>query len=213
MSTRKMSSRSRKQQILSAAMTVFADKGFEGATMDDIVAEAGLSKGGLYWHFKSKDDIITAILKAFFDDEMVTLKSAINEEGSAETRLRELAEHTGQEMARAFGLMPIALEFYAVAARQAEVRSFVSDYFRTYHEGLVQLLQQGIDAGEFRDLDVDEVATALIATFEGLAILWTVNPEAIDLPHQVSASVHLFLGGILSDENNEQGIGEGAHGQ
>ena len=44
----------RKKQILDAAMTVFAQKGFHQARMDDIVEQSGLSKGTIYWYFKSK---------------------------------------------------------------------------------------------------------------------------------------------------------------
>ena len=51
-------SATRKNQILDAAMTVFARSGFHEARMDDIVQESGLSKGTLYWYFKSKEEII-----------------------------------------------------------------------------------------------------------------------------------------------------------
>ncbi|MDL1899078.1 helix-turn-helix transcriptional regulator [Anaerolineae bacterium CFX7] len=54
MSPRANVSAARKAQILDAAAAVFARKGFYQASMDDIVEEAGLSKGALYWYFKSK---------------------------------------------------------------------------------------------------------------------------------------------------------------
>lgn len=46
----------RNRQILDAALAVFSERGFEAARMDDIAARAGLSKGGLYAHFRSKDE-------------------------------------------------------------------------------------------------------------------------------------------------------------
>ena len=48
----------RRAQILQAAATVFARSGVNGARMDDIVAESGLSKGSLYWYFDSKQEIV-----------------------------------------------------------------------------------------------------------------------------------------------------------
>ena len=57
--------------ILEAAIGVFAQHGFDAATTDDIARAAGLSKGGLYWHFKSKDDILAAILMQLFDQELM----------------------------------------------------------------------------------------------------------------------------------------------
>ncbi|MFQ5923332.1 MAG: TetR/AcrR family transcriptional regulator, partial [Anaerolineales bacterium] len=55
MSPRPDVSQKRQEQILNAAEKVFSERGFSGARMDDIVREVGLSKGALYWYYKSKD--------------------------------------------------------------------------------------------------------------------------------------------------------------
>ena len=55
--TPKQSPEDRRDAILEAAIGVLAQHGFAAATTDAIARAAGLSKGGLYWHFKSKDDI------------------------------------------------------------------------------------------------------------------------------------------------------------
>lgn len=52
-----------REQILRAGLKVFSEKGFEGATMDDIALELEATKGLLYYHFKTKEEILTAILK------------------------------------------------------------------------------------------------------------------------------------------------------
>ena len=52
----------RSLQILDAALEVFAERGFAASRIDDIAAAAGLSKGGIYTHFKSKDEIFEALL-------------------------------------------------------------------------------------------------------------------------------------------------------
>ncbi|HEY6540074.1 MAG TPA: helix-turn-helix domain-containing protein, partial [Ktedonobacteraceae bacterium] len=67
MSPRPDVSEERRNQILAAASTVFARSGFHEARMDDIAEEVGLSKGALYLYYKSKDAIIAALLKFFFD--------------------------------------------------------------------------------------------------------------------------------------------------
>ena len=56
-----------RQQILSAALALFAENGFSNVSINDIVRASGLSKGGVYWHFASKDEIITAIFEQFFE--------------------------------------------------------------------------------------------------------------------------------------------------
>ena len=128
MSADKEDAARRKQQIIEAATTVFARKGFHGATMDDIVAESGLSKGGLYWYFEGKDDIIAAILRQFFDQEMVGLEAVVAAGGPATAQLLQLARRLAAEMEEAARMLPISLEFYAVAARQEAVRQWIKGY-------------------------------------------------------------------------------------
>jgi AcrR family transcriptional regulator len=81
---------------------------------------AGLSKGGLYWHFKSKDDILVAILMQLFDQELVDLQGMIAAEGAA--RLRHLVVQGVAAVLQLEQLLPVMLEFYALAARQSDVR-------------------------------------------------------------------------------------------
>ena len=52
----------RKQEIYQAALTCFQQKGYHRATMDDIVVESGLSKGTLYWYFKSKKELFLSLV-------------------------------------------------------------------------------------------------------------------------------------------------------
>ena len=67
MSPKQDVSEERKNQILDAAMNIFAKMGFHKARMDDVAQESGLSKGALYWYFKSKDAIIAAILERLYN--------------------------------------------------------------------------------------------------------------------------------------------------
>ena len=67
----------RKDQIMNAAEEVFAQKGFSDARMDDIAEETGLSKGTLYLYYKSKDDLIIAILDRIFQHEFRTFEILI----------------------------------------------------------------------------------------------------------------------------------------
>ena len=74
MSPRPDVSEERKDQIIQAAINVFTRRGIHQARMDDIVTETGLSKGTLYWYFKSKDDIIVAISDMLFGHELQKLE-------------------------------------------------------------------------------------------------------------------------------------------
>jgi AcrR family transcriptional regulator len=199
--TYKPTPEARRQAILEAAIGVFAQHGFDAATTDDIARAAGLSKGGLYWHFKSKDDILAAILMQLFDQELGVLQRLVAAEGAVAPRLRQLVAQAVADVIELEQLMPVMLEFYALAARKSDVRQFLQKYYQRYHQLLAELFQQGFARGEFRHGTDEAAAISLIAQLEGLGLLWTIVPDLVRLADQAGSAVELLLKGlIVADE-------------
>jgi len=198
MSPRPDVSEERRTQILEAAMAVFARQGFDQARMDDIAQEAGLSKGALYLYYKSKDAIIAAILQFFFTRAMKKLQGFLESEEppSVREQLLRLNQYYIAEMKWMVSLLPLSFEFYAVAARQKTVRQFLKQYFKDYREVLADLVQRGIDRGEFRPMRAELVAIAIAALYEGLALLWMVDPDATQWEQTGESSLLLLLDGL-----------------
>lgn len=186
----------RKDQIVEAAVTVFSRLGFERARMEDVARESGLSKGTLYLYYKSKDELIGTLLKSIFDGEMRHLKGALVSEGSASERLLKLGELMSGEIEKYSILLPVWFEFYAVAARDEGVRRFVKSYFDEYRETLAEIVRAGVQQGDFRQVDVDEVTATLVSLFEGMTLLWAFDPKTVPIEGQIKASVRLLLEGL-----------------
>lgn len=186
----------RKNQILDAAMVVFARSGFHEARMDDIVQESGLSKGTLYWYFKSKEEIITAISQRLFTTDIESVESLLTAEGTVSERLQQLIRDRVQGLQEMSGVVAILFEFYAAALHQDGVRQFIKTYFQNFHELLVALIQQGIERGEFRPVDALAAATALDAVFEGLIVRWLIDPDAVRWASLGEAAIRLTLDGL-----------------
>ncbi len=189
-------SETRKRQILEAAMKVFSRQGFHEARMDDIVQESGLSKGALYWYFKSKDEVIMAILDSLFERELSGLKELQGQEGAASDLLRKFMQLTIRELQQMTRLLPIAYEFYALAFRNQTVREATKRYLQTYINLLTPLIQRGIDQGEFRPVNAEETALSIGAMIEGALILWVFDPDRVDLERQLNHAMTLFLSGL-----------------
>jgi AcrR family transcriptional regulator len=190
-------SKERTQQILDAAIKVFSRMGFHKASMDDIVAEAGLSKGALYWYFKSKDEIIAGILDFIFVRELAGIRQLAQAEGSAEDRLMEFAQLTIAEIKGMLRLIPITYEFYSLAFRNKTVQKVARQYFQSYVDALVPTIDQGIARGEFRAADAHQVAITLMAIVEGTLLLWVVNPKMMDLEEQLKFGIRSLLDGLV----------------
>ncbi len=189
-------SEERQKQILDAAIKEFARHGFHATRMEDIARASGLSKGAVYLYYKSKDAIITALMRTLFAWELRGARAVMEAEGSAADRLLAITRMLAEEFERMAVAMPILLEFYAVAFRQSSVREYLSQMYEEFRTPLAGLIQQGIERGEFRAVEPEEVALTWIALLEGLALLWVVNPRGFSWREHAEAAVHLLLDGL-----------------
>ena len=186
----------RKNQILNAAEEVFTQKGLDLARMDDIAEETGLSKGTLYLYFKSKDDLIIAILDRIFQSAFGQLDMSKNAELSATEAINEFTEEAIRDYKKMLRLMPIAYEFLALAFRNKLVQKALKQYFEHYINVLTPTIQRGIESGELRQVDAHEVAIAIGAIYEGTVLLWVYDKELIDMERHIRSGIRLLLEGI-----------------
>ncbi len=188
----------RKSQIVEAAMKVFTRLGINKARMDDIADESGLSKGALYWYFKSKDEIIAAILGSIVDRELDELRVFIQREGSAAARLNHIIAIVQQDMQGMQRWLPLLYDFYALALRNPRTRNVFTEYFRNYTAVLIPIIEQGIEQGEIRPIDARAFAIAMVATLEGSFLVYVYDPEKVDLGESMQTTLGFLLSGVLT---------------
>jgi AcrR family transcriptional regulator len=196
MSPRPDVSEERKDQILDAASEVFTEKGFQKARMDDIVEKSGLSKGALYWYFKSKDDIVIGIFERIFSREARDLEALLASDGTASYRLMQYTERVTQDVKHVLPYASMAYEFISLAFRNKYFESAFKYYLREHMDILVPVIQDGIDSGEFREVDPQEAAIAVAAIFEGTLALWVYDNELVDPEYHIRKSVQFLIDGI-----------------
>ena len=189
----------RKGQILEAAISVFSRLGFHKARMEDVARESGLAKGTLYLYYRSKDALIRALLERIFAWGRRDLEAALADKGPASERLVGLSARMSKEVERLSVLLPVWFEFYAVAARNDTVKPFVKRYFEEYRGALESVVREGIESGEFREVDAGEAAVTIVSLFEGVTLLWAFDPEAVPVGEQMEASTRLLIEGLLKE--------------
>ena len=196
MSPRPNVSNERKNQIINAAEDVFTQKGFDEARMDDIAEETGLSKGTLYLYFKSKDDLIIAILDRMFQGEFKQFQNLNLIELSAVDAIWKITDLLTKDILGFVRLLPIVYQFLALAFRNKYVQRALKKYINLYIDMLVPIIQHGIDSGEFRKVDVREVAIAMGAMIEGTLLLWVYDKTLIDPEYHIQSGMRLLLEGV-----------------
>ena len=193
----------RKSQILDAATKVFAKSGFNKARMDDIVEESGLSKGTLYWYFKSKDDIIIAILKRVLGYEFRKLELIRDSGASARERLEEFVGFMVKDIDRLMPIMPLFYDFFALGLRQKKVRLVLAELLKMMNDTMAPIIRDGIENGEFREVDEEEATLAVGAMLEGTLVVWTYDPDSVDVLKQLKAGMNMLLQGLLLRPDEE----------
>lgn len=138
----------RRQQILNAAKSVFCRKGFEPATMQDVVEETGMSRGGVYQYFSSTDEMMRALLEQNADEVSHHLDARLDDQAHIWDILQDYLSSLEEEANDPFSL--VAYEYF-VSGWRAKERT---DYLRKrYEKGKVlflHLFDEGIRRGEFK---------------------------------------------------------------
>lgn len=182
--------------IIATASKLFAQNGFANTSMNDIVRQTGLSKGGIYWHFRSREEVVEAIFDQYFEAQISLLAAFKQEQGPISARIRTLIERIGTEFGETDQAFPEPLEFYVQALRDPNLLERLKTYFKTYAAHLADLIQTGIASGEFQVRDAQQAAYILLSALEGVIVLQSLRGATDSLLSQLIAAADIFLAGL-----------------
>jgi AcrR family transcriptional regulator len=185
----------RRAQILDAALHCFGEKGLYATKVDDIAAASGLSKGAIYWHFESKEEIFLSLadgISASIDAEWDALEC----DDPVET-LRRFGDSALERLLGARPLLDAWLDFF----RHPEARRRMATAYTHSRARLAAVLRRGISHGRLRPCDPVAVATALTGLVEGLLLQALAEPGFDPRPGW-RAGAELLLAGMSSSESS-----------
>ncbi len=155
-----MTEASTKTRILQEAARIFAEKGYEGASMQDLAQALGLSKAALYHHFRSKEEILYQISLLALSELLARGERALREKDPRRALLLFMEGHARyiEENHPFFVVMLQGLASLSLPHREETVR------LRDRHEAnLRRILQKGVDQGVFRPVDVALAGRAVLS--------------------------------------------------
>jgi len=164
-----------------------------------------LSIGGVYWYFKSKDEIVFSILEQVFQSDLQDLNSLLILDAPTAERVRTYVAQYVKHYDDYSWLDPIGIQFYAESVHDAKTRSFIRKYLAHYRQALAALIEQGIQRGEFRlvagrPLDV---ANSILGLEEGLSMLAVADPQNVRWKETFQTSIELILIGLTKKETEK----------
>jgi AcrR family transcriptional regulator len=168
-------------KLLDAAARLIAERGYRGTTVDDVVASSGLSKGTFYWHFKSKGDLLLAVLEERIDRPLHQLIERLKTASADEDVAPEASRLFSQLMDPARETILLDHEYRALAMRDRKVRSRYTKRQRALRDALAA----GLDA-RARELGAPafsvptpEIATAYLNLGSALAVERLIDADAV----------------------------------
>lgn len=168
----------RREQIVAAAAIRFADQGFHRSSMQDVITESGLSPGAVYRYFRSKDEIIEAIVH----ESMGTVARAVDDSFESGETLADVMAVLPETLTR---LQPgnhrvrLAVQSWGESLRNATLAASMRAEAERIRQALAAQVRRAQDAGQVRDdVDTDEIARALLGLLQGFVLQYAWDPAA-----------------------------------
>ena len=177
-----------RQELLDAAARVFVKRGFTGASVEEISAEAGYTRGAFYSNFRSKNELFVELLH----DRVYARYTEMTMEGLHDRppTLKETGERLAAIQANPEGrwIWRLWFECLAQAGRDPELRELAETFWRGNRERTTKLIEI---AWPHHKAQAKAIATALIALDIGLAIQHFVDPD--DVPLDLYPELYVLL--------------------
>lgn len=192
----------RPAEILEAALTVFAARGFAATKLEDVAAAAGVSKGTLYLYFTSKTALFEAMALELLRGPVLARADLALQAPSAAEALRAIVQSIGEMLSdRRRSALPKLI--IAESGSFPELARFwLKNVIDPMRERLAGLVARGIEAGEFQPVDPWETAKQIIAPYL-VAAIWRQTFEALDHRRSDPAvlmrqHIHFLLAGLTT---------------
>lgn len=182
-------------RIIESAIKLFSNRGYNAASVDNICAEAGISKGAFYHHFESKQALFLALL----DGWLQVIDDAI------EASKDKTAPETFMQMTEAFPYifetagegLPMFFEFWLQASRDQKVWEASIAPYRRYHKYFKSLIKKGVDEGSFVEVDPELASRTIVSTAMGLFLQSLLDPKGAKWEKVARDSTNLLVNNLL----------------
>lgn len=201
MAPRIVDKEAKKNQIIQAALQVFAKNGIAKSKMIDIANAAGMGKGTIYEYFRSKEEIFAEAYNTFFADMKESLITHIAEVDDPVEKLNLLSNLSFSFLdSESRDFAAVMMDFWAegVRTKNDEMLEIVN-LKRTYTEYrtlISQIVREGIQKGIFKKVDVDSYSAILIAALDGILLQTIIDPNIINLVNVEKTLSETLISGL-----------------
>ena len=195
----------RPQELLAAALDLFVERGFAATRLDDVAAKAGVSKGTLYLYFTNKEDLFKAVIREHLLPILTQAEETTDHfEGHSRDLLRDLLLNWWKNVGET-QISGITKLMLAESGNFPEVAKFYHDEVIVRGNAIFRrALERGMDRGELRRLDPEQVTMVVVAPMIKL-MLWkhsfaVCQPDPVDPVTYLNTYLDILFNGLLAPE-------------
>src|SRR5947209_5089093 len=191
--------RETRAELLNAGLRVFARHGYRDAGVDEIAAEAGYSKGALYWHFSGKEDLLLALIDERIDapmrDRVALLASAPPDRDMSAEGTRTFAKQLNEEREA----LLLEREYWSLAIRDPELRARYIQRQTELRDALAAALEARARHLGTPNLTTpaEDVARIVMSIIGGLGIDELTEPGSIQ-PELLGEALAIIYAGLVA---------------
>ncbi|ALS26363.1 TetR family transcriptional regulator [Paenibacillus sp. 32O-W] len=182
-----------RQQIMKSAKELFIRKGYGASSMEDICEEAGVSKGSIYYHFKSKEQLFLRLLEQNMLEWEDKWRELVKPGMTATEKLYALAEHYAQDFDNP--LIKAGEEFAGSYGSDPAVLERLLDISRRHYPLIGEVVEEGIEKGEFRHDDPKALTYILVGMMSGLGLTYYENMPKEEVLALHRKAIDIFVQG------------------
>ena len=186
----------RKEQIMSAALNVISAKGYEQSRMDDIVSESDLSKGAIYWYYKSKKEIYLSLVDHWVSEYSSGMFEALEEIESASEKLKKLFHFFSDQFKNNPVTFKVLVEFWRMASLDNSFNKKLQHVYQDFQDYLMEIIDLGIKKGEFKKVDPRITALSILINIEGIHWFTLFDKSGVQAHEYIDTITDFILNGL-----------------
>lgn len=184
-----------KRKIFETSMKLFAEKGYDGTSVEEITATVGVAKGTLYYHFSSKEEIFNFLV----EEGMKLLKNSIEIKTSkfdnVIDKIKAIILIELKIVAKYENIITIILsQFWGYESRNIACKSYVLDYIRTIED----IIKKGMEKGEIPKGNASALATTIFALTNSCLVYKAENGEKFDIQELYEEYQNIIIRGLIN---------------
>lgn len=179
--TRAESQAATREALLTAAADLFTKVGYDAASVEGITEAAGFSRGAFYSNFESKDELFLTLIESRIQTSLQDIAAAFQQGVTAAERVRSGGHFLDSLVAKDRQWCLLYMEFWSRAVRDPKLRKRFAQQYETWRAGIAEMIEsQSRELGIDLDAPPTELASALIALFEGHVLQRVIDPKGFE---------------------------------